>query len=473
VESSLDVNPSTVEEGVTSCAITPDPARSLFVTDKTALAAFSLQAVMKQIVTSGSTTGQTALGLYKQMLDTLNDSAHAVTKGPHCDDHKNASGVPTINGFPEQFCPRQEGFLATTNPFVAQVDGGANQDAYVPVGLVNRFDLAPKSGANCGQHRVVFGKVSGQTSPFDRMLLIFEAVLPNPQATPADPNPGLAGCLPVAKFWDDLSADASATSRAAKLKSFYFTGLPGFQPVIKASHYGFGGGTNTGQIRSNMFMFQAPGDPISAQEWELREFRLSQSCTGTACTLTANNTFVQTNPFGTLFGGADTQSKNFQAAFINQVPHLAARTIPNIGMTTGTQFDGPQSDEQAPSNNDYFTQAQSNTAFLNNITNKLAAIGRTDLTAHNIIDRATTQSCAGCHELAVGRPLGAGLTWPSSLGFVQVNEFANLSPALTDSFLPARAKVLVNFINASCADSGAALADDGTTLGGSEVGAAN
>ena len=222
-----------------------------------------------------------------------------------------------------------------------------------------------------------------------------------------------------------------------------------------------------------MFMFSAPGDPISAQEWELREFRLSQSCVGTACTLTANNTFVQTNPFGPLFGGTDTQSQKFQAAFLNQVPRLAAKSIPNITMSTGSAFDGPQSDEQAPSNNDYFIQGQSNTAFLSQITSKLASIGRSDLTAHNILDRATTQSCAGCHELAVGRPLGAGLTWPASLGFVQVNELGSLSSALTGTFLPARAKVLVNFINANCADAGAAPADDGTTLGGSAVGAAN
>jgi len=475
---------NSTEQASTGCAVTPNPSESLFVTDPTALANFSLGAVMSQIVATGSTTGQTSLELYQQLVDTLNDAAHARTKGPHCDDQKNSSGQPTINGFPEQFCPRQEGFLAGTDPFIAPVgDGGTpNPDSYVTTGLVNRFDLAPNNGANCGQYRVVYGKLSGKTNIFDRMLLIFEAVLPNP-----NPSEGLLGCLPVAKFWDDLSADPSPSSRASKLKSFYFNGLKGFAPVIRAQNYGIGGGTNTGQIRANMFMFQAPGDPLSGQEWELREFRLSQSCSGTGCSLTADNTFVQTNPWGQLFGGTDPQSLAFQNAFLGQVPHLAAKSVAKIGMSTPTVDDGPQSDEQVPTNQDYFVQAENNTVFLKNITAKLASIGRSDLTAHNILDRATTQGCAGCHEIANGRDLGpdgdggAKLTWPFSNGFTQVDESSHLSNALIQVFLPARAKVLVGFINAHCATDGGSGSGDGggppppadETVGGSAIGAAN
>ncbi len=458
-----------LEQASTGCAVNVNPALSLFVTDSTALAGFPLQAVMDQIVATGSNTGQTSLGLYQQMLDTLNTAAGGVTKGPHCDDQK-VNGVPAINGFPEQFCPRQEGALAKTDPFTK-----GSQDSYVTLGLVNRFDLAPRNGANCGQYRIVYGKLSGQANAFDRMLIIFEAVLPNP-----DPTAGLAGCLPVAQFWDNLSADPSATDRAAKLKGFYFSGLPGFVPVVRAQNYGIGGGTNTGQIRTNMFMFQT-----GSQEWELREFRLSQTCGGTSCSLTADNTFVQDNPFGLLFGGTDSVSLAFQKEFITQVPHLAAKSINGITMSTPTVDDGPQSDEQAPTNNDYLAQGQNNTTLLANIQAKLVAIGRTDLTPDNILDRATTQSCAGCHELSVGRNLGptidggTGLVWPASNGFTQINEFSQLSPALTGTFLPHRAAVLKNFINAHCAtdggtsDGGAPQLDPTETLGGSAVGAAN
>jgi len=445
-------------ETVASCgAVTPDASKSLFVTDATALAGFPLKAVMSQIAASGSTTGQTGLALYQQMVDTLNDKAHGTTSGPHCDDVLT-NGAPSINGFPVE-CPRQEGALSTTDAF------GTGPDGYVPLGLVNRFDLAPASGANCGQYRVVFGKISGKTAFNDRMLVIFEAVLPNP-----NPSGGIAACLPVAQFWDGLTSDTSATSRASKLKSFYFTGLPGFAPVIAAANYGVGGGTNTGQIRANMFMNARGGQP-----WELREFRLSRTCAGTSCSLVAHNTFDRTNPFGGLFAGTDTQSTTFQASFLNQVSHLASRDLNTIGMNTPVANNAGESDEQ-DSSNDYAFQARNNQPFLDQITAKLAALGRTDLTAANVLDRATTQSCAGCHQLSPFDQLGAGLVWPQSNGFTQIDESSRLSLALTNTFLPFRGGVLVKFINAQCGDGGAVTGSgsgDETTIGGALVGAAN
>ncbi len=442
-----------------TCATPPDVTRSLFVTDATALANFPMKAVMNQIAATGSGTGQTGQSVYQQMMDTLHTKAQGTTTGPHCDDVLT-NGVPSINGFPVQ-CPRAEGDLSTTNPFSTGGDG------YIPIGLVNRFDLAPKNGATCGQHRIVYGKRSGLTNIFDRVLIIFEAVLPNP--TPAA---GLVGCLPVAQFWDDLTNDNDAVSRATKLKSFYFTGLPGFAPVIAASHYGIGGGTGTGQIRANMFKNATGQDP-----WQLREFRLSLTAClpdGSGCTLVANNTSVATNPFGTLFGGTDATSTAFQNKFIGQVPHLAAKAVPNVGMATPGIDNAGQSNEQDQTN-DYLVQGGGNTAFLTAITTKLASIGRADLTAQNILDRATTQSCAGCHQLTNNKPIGAGLVWPPSNGFTQIDERSKLSPALTTAFLPARAKVLQGFINQNCpgVPPTPAGGDPGTTIGGGVVGSAN
>ena len=449
---------SSQDELTGTCATPPDPTRSLFVTDPTALANFPMKAVMNQIAATGSGTGQTGLAVYQQMMDTMHTKALGTTKGPHCDDVL-VNGVPSINGFPVQ-CPRAEGDLAATNPF------GTGGDGYVPIGIVNRFDLAPKNGANCGQYRVVYGKRSGLTNAFDRVLIIFEAVLPNPT-----PTAGLAACLPVAQFWDGLTTDNAAVSRATKLKGFYFTGIAGFAPVIDAAHYGIGGGTNTGQIRANMFKNATGQNP-----WQLREFRLSRACLpdGSGCVLTANNTSVADNPFGGLFAGTDAASTSFQTKFINQVPHLAAKVVPNIGMATPAVDNAGQSNEQDQTN-DYRVQGGGNTALLSAITTKLTSIGRSDLTAQNILDRATTQACAGCHELSNNKPLGAGLTWPLSNGFTQIDERSTLSPALTTVFLPARAKVLQGFINANCP--GAVPTppggDPGTTLGGGEVGAAN
>jgi hypothetical protein len=512
-----DESSSTSQDLSASCAITPAPAKSLFVTDAATLKPFTFEAVFSQIVSTGSTTKQQPLAVYQQMFDTLNVAADDALKGPHCDDHKAGKNF-LINGFPIE-CGRQEGTLSKTNPFE-----GTGQDTYVPIALVNRFDLAPSNGANCGQYRIVFGKRSGLTNALDRVLIIFEAVLPNP-----NPKAGLAACLPVAKFWDGLTTgggggggdggidagtkdssakdanelieastkDASEATEASTrdggqiishpieagaketggededgglgfvgdnvalpdtasiptLESFYFKGLPGFAPVIRARNYGIGGGTNTGQIRANMFM-----NAVDEQEWELREFRTAQSCSGGSCTLTIQNTFVQDNPFGGLFAETGTEAAAFQTAFLSQVPTLAAKSIPAIAMTTPNAENAGESDEQ-----------------------ELASIGRSDLTAQNILDRATTQSCAGCHERSVDVALGGGLTWPPSNGFTQIDESGKLSLALTGSFLPARAKVLTTFINANCSAADEVQAqetqsqqpDDGTTIGGGLVGAAN
>jgi hypothetical protein len=466
------------QQALSACSTPPDPAKSLFVTDATALARFPFERVMNRIAATGSTTGQTGLQVYQQLFDTLNDGAHAVTSGPHCDDAP-ANGVPSINGFPID-CPRQEGILASsTTPFTT-----GDPDSFVPLGLVNRFDLAPADGTNCGEYRIVYGKISAAATFRNRALLIFEAKLPNPL-----PEFGLTGCLPVALFWDELTNVPDASARASLLEAFYFHGLPSFfgrfSPVVRAQNYGIGRGPDTGQIRANLFM-----NVVGGQQWQLREFRLTQQCDdrGAGCSLVAENTFVQNNPFGGLFGGTDDPSTALQQEFIAQVPTLAASTIPLIAMTTPASFNAGESREQDRTN-DYAAQAAGNAPLVAAVNQELAAIGRTDLTAQNVFDRATTQSCAGCHQVAVKRALGGGLTWPASNGFTQINETSTPSPALTDVFLPFRAQVLTSFLDTTlgCAQQGAGegAGDDGgavdsgyppgvpQTVGGAVRGAAN
>jgi hypothetical protein len=446
--------------------------KSIMVTESETLGHFSLQAVLDQVVATSGDSSLTALGLYQQLLDTLNDTANGVTSGPHCDTSDPAN--PNINGFPIQ-CPRQEGILAQSNPFTQ-----GQEDSMFPVAVSNRFDLAPANGANCGQYRVLFAKNSGLDSGDDRFFLIFEAVLPNPSFVD-DGQSHIAGCTDVASFWADLSKD-TPTARGNKLSTFFFTGLKaqGFAPVIQASNYGFGngGGTNTGQIRANMFMFF-----VGNQDWQLREFRLSQTCSGSSCTVVANNTLVQDNPFGLLFAPGQKLSASFQKNFLTQVPALAGANssdgftvINSIGMATPGEYGAGESDEQDQST--VYDEQGETTTFLQKITNELATIGRSDLTADNILNRATTQSCAGCHEVAVSPPpgfvplfLGPGsLTWPPANfgGFVQVTETSQLSPALTFFFTPFRLQTLVNFLT-----SGAAQSDAAHTVGGGLVGAAN
>ncbi len=423
-----------LDQAVTCPVPTINTARSLAVTDPAVLAKFSFQRVMTAITTSGKATN-TPLTLFKEWMQTF----------ANCTD-------PKID--PEGYgiqCPRAESQFSTINPF------SQTGPHYIPVAVMNRFDLAPTSGADCGEYRVVFALTG---SPGDRAFIIFEARLPNP--TPAQ---GLTGCAPVADFWAQLSTDASATSRATKLEQFYFSGLVAgtvkFEPVVKATHYGLaatGTPRSGGQIRTNFFK--------GFQEWQLREFKLSKPCAlGASCKLKAEHVTVKTNPADELFDGTNPRAAAFQATFLNQVATLQKSTAATLAMTTKDVHNEYESVSQR------FDVAYRNfatAAFKAQIATKITVAG---LTADNILDRATTQTCAGCHQVSNGANLGKTLVWPSSLGFVQIDESSNLSQALTQSFLPRRATVLRNFLLAQC--TGTTVANDGLTLSGAALDSAN
>ena len=455
------------------CAcLTPtiDISRSLLVTDASALAPFSLQAVLDQLRTSASATAQTSLQLYQYWWDLNNDAAHAQTAGAHCDDQKNASGQATINGFPIE-CPRQEGVLAATNPFQP-----TSPDSYVPVALVNRFDLAKTDGSDCGEYRVIFGKKSGQSnSPIpgtDRNFIIFEASLPNPV-----PSAGSAGCAAVARFWAGLSTDSSATSRAAKLQQFYFSGITepcsGVQvaPVLTYDHFA---GNGHGQVRTNQFMNSRDyfGQGALGQPWELREYSLTRTCSGSSpCTLAMRHDSVKVNPFGPLFAettGTANLTPMQQDLVNNQVDKLIAGSISAISMQTPGAYNAGESKAQT-SENDYQQQGAANSVLLSAIQTRLTSLS-SSLTPTNVLDRATTQSCGGCHQLSNRKALGGGLIWPASNGFTHVDEQSALSNALTRQFLPHRAQVLSSYLAGICSGGSLLSASNGAgTLGGSST----
>jgi hypothetical protein len=422
-------------EALTCPAPVIDPARSLMVTDPAALASFSFQRVMTAITTSGRASN-TPLAMYQAWMATF-----ASCSDPKIDP--NGYGI---------VCPRIESTLGGINPF------SPTGPRFVPVALANRFDLTPRSGADCGEHRIVYALQGGN----GRAFIIFEGRLPNPT-----PHLGVAGCTPVADFWAQLSTDPSAASRAAKLDKFYFTGLPGFEPVVAASHYGLASLSPSpavqrkGQIRTNFF--------VQSQQWQLREFQLAKACaTNASCTLAVEHVTVKANPADELFTGAHASAPAFQAAFLSQVPALSRRQAATITMTNGNQFNEFESVSQASDDTVYanFTQQSFKDQIATRITNP-------NLTVTNILDRATTQTCAGCHQLSAGShaQLGDGVVWPSSLGFVHINESSQLSQALTTSFLPHRSAVLTAFLQAQCG--GAGITDDGSNLGGGAPDAAN
>lgn len=288
-----------------SALLTIDVRKSLAITDRAILAPFSLQRVMDQIV---STSGVSITGeeLFRQWWDTQN-KAPGLGLGPHCDDQVTSHG-PSFNGYPWE-CPRREGNVASDSGFFNPLDP---TEGFVPIGLFNRFDLAPLDGSNCGEYRIAFGRNSGNQSPQNRALMIFEAVMPNP-----NPSSGLEGCRPIIEFWADLSMPTkSVFQRRNELEDFYFNGISGFPAVVHYSHYGAKLGPNGfgsvlgGQIRTNQFM-----GPIPDQTWNLREFRVVSDCRcGIQCGIVIVPATVKENPHGLfLLVGNHPYAPNFQA----------------------------------------------------------------------------------------------------------------------------------------------------------------
>ncbi|MCA9625051.1 MAG: hypothetical protein KC731_38765 [Myxococcales bacterium] len=434
---------------------------------------FQLEDVLDQLIAEAGVT-QTATDLFQRLWDTENTDAGGFfgeSYQPHCDD---AGG--TINGFPID-CPRQEGVLA-----------GASPADFVPVAVFNRFDLAASDGSHCGEYRIIYAMVGGMPG---RNFIIFEGQLPNP-----NPSCGVDSCRPVAEFWHGLEA-MGTKARANALHDFYFVGLPDFGPVITPANYGFGskGGTyghSGGQIRTNQFG--------NFNRWQLREFQLDQGCssgkelslggiikapTPTACRLIAKPVTVKDNPFGELFNTnpLDPLTVAFQADFVDSsggpsvVERLAASSLMAIGLGTDDVYNAGQSTSQ-PSGGDpdiYPNELAAGGPFAADIQTELTAIS-SPLTPLHITRRAMTQSCAGCHQLNNGTHsnLGGGLTWPSSLGFVHVDEAGNVSPALSSTFLPHREQVLETFLRA-CGPAGISKSAPSSgskttkTLGGSST----
>lgn len=433
-----------------------DPTRSLAVTDKAIVDRFPLQKVMSTLVGRASVHSQTEKDVYLRWWDTQTTTANArFPEVPHC----NSNATSTI-GTTE--CPRPE--AAFSNPLRDPFN--VNTPDFIPIGLFNRFDLTPKNGAHCGEYRIVYGMRPGTFSGRD--FIIFEGVLPNP-----NPSAGVAGCCQVAQFWAQLSADNDINSRGAKLESFYFNGLSGFNPVVQPTNYGMSS-SSTGQIRTNQFM--------NFQNWNLREFKLQRVCTTTStgsedtstttCKLLVVPTTVKDNPHDSVFVSGTSQV--FEDDFVDvQVPKLARAgtglvatpdnvdRISAIGMSTLPQFDTGDAPD-FPANNNYPLRLGTTSPFAQRVSTKLAGTG---LAVAHVSQRARTQSCMGCHQHSNGASIAPGLTWPNSLGFVHVSENLNfstqrfpISPALEGTFLVHRKRVLEKY-----------LADMGTVMPGARV----
>jgi hypothetical protein len=436
--------------------------RSLVVTDPRILADFRFTRVLDQLVIqANSQEGRDVV--FQKWWDVQNDDANGLFADVrHCQD--------TVNDFPFA-CPRQEGSQAKLS---ALEDNGP--DSYKPLALFNRFDVRNPEGKDCGEHRVVFGKVPTlEQQIFDRNLIIFEARVENP-----DPSQGAKGCMPIAKFWASLTEEADFDQRRQKLEEFYFVGLAleggaRMKPVLHIDNFA----ADTGQIRTNQFMFQREylDSKVKKQPWQLREFKIRKTDDG----LVFDIVTVKENAFAALMRDelsglspeVRAKAKTFKSDFINAAQLLvAAITIDQIVFKPSDRFNTAQStiplNPAVDNDSNYETELDPDGAFAQQLQTTLGR--NSSLTPVHIARRAVATTCAGCHQLSNNADLGNGLEWPASLQFVHVSDLdtepciddndggdlqcAILSPALRDSFLPSRKALLETFLNEPDADIG-------------------
>jgi hypothetical protein len=465
-----------------------DPHRSLFVHDRDTLAAgnFSLRRTLNQIATqvAPDVPGTSAMSIFRQFWDTQNPAASGVTTGPHCTD-----SAQTVNGFPNACRPApEEGREALGTD--ASVD--ERIDHYHAIALVNRLDLAHEGWRNCGEFRIIY--TTEIVAINARNLVIFEAVLPNP-------TPGCrSGCRPVAQMWKSLSAMSSPADRAAALEQFFYTGLPGFRPVVHVDHYsakgvtGSYGSSGSGQIRSNQFINGVSG---TESRWMLKEFKTVLDCGATPCRFDIVPIGVKVNPWGELWNEdlannpADplsTLAQAFQVNTVAEAGHLGNTQLTGFGYSVALPHNAAQSfstllDPSIPPNpvqaDNYLTAFGSasgaTTVFRNDVAAAATGFG---LSTNALVNRALAQSCAGCHNpsgfglLTAGSigpslaPSGAVVSsWPDAArvhvenGGGTLSELSGpaypthighaLSPALRDVFLPDRLNFLLSQLNAS------------------------
>jgi hypothetical protein len=425
-----------------------DERLSLIVTDKASTSAIKFSEVMQKLADDLKVD---RLTLFQRWWDTANDrrnKATDVSDDVLCDSQGEPSGggLSTKNGFPYR-CPRAEGNQARQDPFDKEDNPSDPKwnDAYSAIAFINRFDLADGTGQYCGEFRIAFARNSGFVNPTDRNLIIFEALVPNPDPPPElseDKLENLNGCRPIVEFWLSLSdPNMSTADRGKALHDFFLKGLKkdaigknlpknDIPPVVDANNYrglsdSSHGGRDSGQIRTNQFM--------ESNDWTLREFKISGTDIVPAT--------VKSNPGNQLFASSDQRSIDFANYLVNQdalnnlrgirdcladersVDNFAFVPTKNYTKNYLDHFNSFESDDRESVTGNILELFHGSEV----VGKKMDAALETEnsmLTTDNIVRRIRTQTCAGCHHYSNGdMRLGVYLDpsefpngWPSTLG---------------------------------------------------------
>lgn len=377
-------------------------ARAFVITDKETLSPFTFERVVASL-----TAGQTAA-----WLETL---------------------ASTDRSPPRQVVMPLTGFIA------APEDGywrpaGASWSYMRPIAIVNRFDLAPVDYANCGEYRVIFSQRTGGRA---RLHIAVESILPNPH-----PKKGRAGCAGIAAFWWDLASTESDEARRRRLEHFFFQGLPPFSPVLDRQSFEKGGRIRTSEI--------GDGRPKFAQ------FELKRLC-GSAqlCVPSLTRVPLDNMPDAALFDAdSGERAASFRRDFLRQIASLSVPDVNRYSMNIDRAYSVMDVEALVPAFNYRLPfrrslQTRVGQEFRAQIAGELRKAGST-LTPEEIIDRAETQNCAGCHGKP--GPVGGGLVFPKAfehgehIADESLVKSARLSPAVVEVFVPHRIDVLRQYL---------------------------
>jgi hypothetical protein len=414
--------------------VTPPPVaalraeRSFAITDKAILDGFALERVLAAMIARSSVPSTTPEQFFRQMFDTQNPKPGLDASMPHCDDVV-VNGKASHNGYPRR-CPTPEGALAR-EPF--------RFDEFVPLAIVNRFDMTDASGATCGQYRIVFAR--NTSGPGELLNLIFEGGLKNPH-----PEAGLGGCRPIAQFWAGLSAIDSSAERRARLEAFFYDGVAGFAPLIHPDHF-----RNAPHGIRNMH-FKSSISP------RFYQFRVVNECADGACRLFAKPDVLENFPSSLLLDVHDSSDRavRFRDLVVDQIKTLTVRDTNQFFMTVPDEFLMAESDPGDGSVHFLWGIGfgrGSNTiqgrAYRDRLVTAIREAG-SEARVEELFERATIMNCEGCHAVAAPSDVGDGVTFPvagpNQQHVARTPAGTSLSPAMREVFIPNRMRILTEFL---------------------------
>lgn len=305
---------------------------------------------------------------------------------------------------------------------------GATWSHVRPIAIVNRFDLAPADHSNCGEYRVIFTQRNGSRT---RLHIALEAVVPNPH-----PDRGKAGCTGVAAFWWELAGIDSAATRRDRLEDFFF----------HSGGIDREGFARAGKIRTS---------EISDGRPEFAQFEMKRHCdSGQPCVSRLTRVPLDNMPDAALFDATHERAEAFRRDFLRQVASLAIPDVNRYFMRVDRAYSVSNVDTLVPPFNYRLPfrrslRAPAGLAFRKRIAEELKKAG-SDLMPEDIIDRAETQNCAGCHGKP--GPVGGGGVFPKAfeqgehISDESLLQAARLSPALEEVFIPYRIDLLRNYL---------------------------